>query len=65
MLYQSQPCNPHALTTTTEDPAGPRCRSIQGSRRLVNDLNQMAHEDALTGLINRRQLDEVLAFEPA
>jgi diguanylate cyclase (GGDEF)-like protein len=40
-------------------------RSIQGSRRLVNDLNQMAHEDSLTGLINRRQLDEVLPTEVA
>ena len=40
-------------------------RSIQGSRRLVNDLNQMAHEDALTGLINRRQLDDVLPTEVA
>jgi len=40
-------------------------RSMHGNRQLIRDLNRMAYEDGLTGLINRRRLDEVLPTEVA
>ncbi len=40
-------------------------RTLEASRRLMGQLDQMAHEDALTGVLNRRGLDERLPVEMA
>jgi len=38
-------------------------RAVRSNARLVEQLNQVAHEDGLTGAINRRGLDERLPVE--
>lgn len=40
-------------------------RTLAASRRLMGRLDQLAHEDALTGVMNRRGLDEALPAEMA
>lgn len=40
-------------------------RTLAASRRLMGQLDQLAHEDALTGVMNRRGLDESLPVEMA
>jgi diguanylate cyclase (GGDEF)-like protein len=40
-------------------------RTLAASRRLMGELEQLAHEDALTGVTNRRGLDEALPLEMA
>ncbi|MEW5880975.1 MAG: GGDEF domain-containing protein [Pseudomonadota bacterium] len=40
-------------------------RTLAASRRLMGQLDQLAHEDALTGVLNRRGLDERLPVEMA
>jgi diguanylate cyclase (GGDEF)-like protein len=40
-------------------------RTLAANQRLVGQLGQMAHEDALTGVLNRRALDENLPIELA
>ncbi len=38
-------------------------RTLAASRRLMGQLDQLAHEDALTGVMNRRGLDQSLPVE--
>ncbi len=40
-------------------------RTLAASRRLMGELEQLAHQDALTGVTNRRGLDEALPLEMA
>jgi len=40
-------------------------RTLAASRKLMGQLDQLAHEDALTGVMNRRGLDERLPVEMA
>jgi diguanylate cyclase (GGDEF)-like protein len=40
-------------------------RTLAAHRERLGQLDQMAHEDALTGLVNRRRLDEMLPIELA
>lgn len=40
-------------------------RTLAAHRERLGQLDQMAHEDALTGLVNRRRLDEMLRLELA
>ncbi|MGE5339542.1 MAG: diguanylate cyclase domain-containing protein [Gemmatimonadota bacterium] len=40
-------------------------RAMRSNERLLTQLNQLAHEDALTGAVNRRGLDERLPVEMA
>jgi len=40
-------------------------RAVRSNARLLDQLNQLAHEDGLTGAINRRGLDERLPVELA
>jgi diguanylate cyclase (GGDEF)-like protein len=38
-------------------------RTLSAHRERLGQLDQMAHEDALTGVVNRRRLDETLPIE--
>jgi len=40
-------------------------RTLSAHRERLGQLDQMAHEDALTGVVNRRRLDEMLPIELA
>jgi diguanylate cyclase (GGDEF)-like protein len=40
-------------------------RALSAHRERLGQLDQMAHEDALTGVVNRRRLDETLPIELA
>jgi diguanylate cyclase (GGDEF)-like protein len=40
-------------------------RTLSAHRARLGELDQMAHEDALTGVVNRRRLDETLPIELA
>lgn len=40
-------------------------RTLSAHRERLGQLDQMAHEDALTGVVNRRRLDETLPIELA
>jgi diguanylate cyclase (GGDEF)-like protein len=40
-------------------------RTLSAHRERLGELDQMAHEDALTGVVNRRRLDETLPIELA
>lgn len=40
-------------------------RTLSANRERLGQLDQMAHEDALTGVVNRRRLDETLPIELA
>lgn len=40
-------------------------RSLRANRKMMGQLDQLAHEDGLTGVLNRRALDERLAVEIA
>ncbi|GAB4479257.1 MAG: hypothetical protein OHK0044_26660 [Burkholderiaceae bacterium] len=45
--------------------AASAARTLAASRKLMGQLDQLAHEDALTGVMNRRGLDESLPVEMA
>lgn len=45
--------------------AASAARTLAASRRLMGQLDQLAHEDALTGVLNRRGLDEAMPVEMA
>lgn len=40
-------------------------RTLSAHRERLGELDQMAHEDALTGVVNRRRLDETVPIELA
>jgi diguanylate cyclase (GGDEF)-like protein len=44
---------------------GVALRTVSAHRERLGELDQLAHEDALTGVVNRRRLDETLPIELA